>query len=78
MAVDKDKNDNIDDKYEECDSEDSSVVMSDIDEKGKSDAASILSQMNSDIMKNMRMPLLKFLIVYSSRNTLKISMRQKR
>ena len=51
MAVCKDKNDDIDNSYKECDSEDSSVVMSDIDEKEKSEAASILSQMNSDIVK---------------------------
>eukprot|EP00957_Ditylum_brightwellii_P140389 10696612-Ditylum_brightwellii.AAC.1 len=49
MAVCKDKNDDIGDSYKECDSENSSVVMSDIDEKEKPEAASILSQMNSDI-----------------------------
>eukprot|EP00957_Ditylum_brightwellii_P098424 7498716-Ditylum_brightwellii.AAC.1 len=52
LTVDKDKNDNIDGNSKECDSEDSSVAMSgksvcaDIDEKEKSEAASILSQMN--------------------------------
>eukprot|EP00957_Ditylum_brightwellii_P085455 6500534-Ditylum_brightwellii.AAC.1 len=57
MTVDKDKNDKIDGNPKESDCEDSVVVMSehsagaDIDEKEKSDAASILSQMNSDIVK---------------------------
>eukprot|EP00957_Ditylum_brightwellii_P174255 13266797-Ditylum_brightwellii.AAC.1 len=57
MTVDKDKNDNIDDSSKESDCKDIVVVMSensagaDIDEKDKSDAASILSQMNRGILK---------------------------
>eukprot|EP00957_Ditylum_brightwellii_P197582 15052702-Ditylum_brightwellii.AAC.1 len=57
MTVDKDKNDNVDDKSKESDCEDSVIVMSensagaDINEKEKSDAASIFLQINSDIVK---------------------------